>query len=1214
VAAEKIGLQAVLEDQQFQQGLSRYLQGLDSMEKGTQQMEKSIAAAGSDFDGLGEEIDDAGKSSLEFAAQIEIVEKAFEAFQTVANEGIELAKLGAQAERVEERFRAFSEAAGGAELIMQAFQEGAGGTVSEMDAMTSASRLLQMGLVTNADEMEKVVEIATRLGDQTISATQRTSDFAMMLANQSIPRLDNFGISSGAVRARIDELQKSMGMARDEAFKMAVFEEAAGSLGILGERVDDTAAQFEKAEAKMADARVEMGQKLMPVVGGLMGMVADLDVNTLGYAATLGTLLPLLLKFSGGLGGLATKLGASNLQMGLLGIGVIALGAALEYTSGELKGMNEEVDKAREVAKKQDQVVQEQIEAGEDLGDTMLEQAKKTNIATEAWNANIVTSTALGGVLGTHGKILDVYAQKEQALQSVILANTGSYAEYTSALFLYNDNVTDAEARIPLLTEAQWANTMGLGAATEALTLYSSTQSGMVTAALQAAEMLTSGASQTEVFGEVIRKTDDELKAINDDLGAVDEKMFAYIAAMEDGTIVTDDYEAAVLREAQTTRENIAAREEATKAQEDAAKAAEEAAAAEVKAAAEAEAALRSLAEAHLAARQAAFDQAEGLLQLAERLSDVDSAKTAHAAIADLQELWQDGKISQAEYKDQVTEVQDSFGLVTAEGRFLADGLDAIQLAIEDNRLPAENFAGALETLQERAEDGNLSQKDFLETIGAGPESVEKYNETIDLLTEGMGEYEEPVKKGTEFTRNLDEAMTDIKAPISDVDGAIESMTEKIGETEKPTGRMIEGTEDLDKVTEDLIPDLELMREEVEKLPKVFEDATLGMVGVGRAIVENMKKGFDAAWQAFLAHLREAASQIPAVFPGSEPEDPLSPLRRLDLRGEAIITNIAAGVDAAAPMLGIAGANAADDFLEGFGGRDISADEMENLMRLGGMLGTFGHTAAKQFGEEIDKIKDEMDAKEADALDLAALWGLDGRDLEAVLADAQKGIRDAFGGASVGTALLMQSLGRSTAEQDEAIRRWQILLQYERERTELGEEYAKQQEKILALQKAQSDLKFLQQQAELMDLIRVNGLDAAKVLGGLELGLDADMGAVLEAMTRALQQIIEKAEEELEIASPSKVFSRIGSQLMQGMAQGIDAAMSVPVDATIQAAGSVIAPMSVVDQWGAAMLRGGPGNSGVTVQAGGNTINNGMDEAQFDARVLRSVQRAMRGF
>jgi hypothetical protein len=68
-----------------------------------------------------------------------------------------------------------------------------------------------------------------------MDARKAMSDFSLMLANNSIMRLDQFGISSGRVRERIHELQAATdGLSRSDAFKMAVLEEGAAALERLG--------------------------------------------------------------------------------------------------------------------------------------------------------------------------------------------------------------------------------------------------------------------------------------------------------------------------------------------------------------------------------------------------------------------------------------------------------------------------------------------------------------------------------------------------------------------------------------------------------------------------------------------------------------------------------------------------------------------------------------------------------------------------------------------------------------------------------------------------------------------------------------------------------------------------------------------------------------------------------------------------------------------
>jgi len=106
------------------------------------------------------------------------------------------------------------------------------------------------------------------------------------------------------------------------------------------------------------------------------------------------------------------------------------------------------------------------------------------------------------------------------------------------------------------------------------------------------------------------------------------------------------------------------------------------------------------------------------------------------------------------------------------------------------------------------------------------------------------------------------------------------------------------------------------------------------------------------------------------------------------------------------------------------------------------------------------------------------------------------------------------------------------------ERNELEREYVRQQEELAALEEQRSRLDFLQTQVDLLDLIRENNL-GADILDGLTLGLDASMTDILAAMTEATRQLIERANDELEIASPSAVFQRIGEQVMEGLAEGL---------------------------------------------------------------------------
>jgi len=170
-------------------------------------------------------------------------------------------KLGAQLEAVEDRFVAFAGGVEQADEYLIAFNAGAQNTVDRMTAMEKSAKLLQMGLATNTDEMQLMSEMATKLGNQTISAGARVDDFSLLLANQAVRRLDNFGMSSGRVRDRIDELIESgQALNREQAFKMAVMEEGAVALAKLGDTSQTAAVRLGQTEANVSNMKAGVSE------------------------------------------------------------------------------------------------------------------------------------------------------------------------------------------------------------------------------------------------------------------------------------------------------------------------------------------------------------------------------------------------------------------------------------------------------------------------------------------------------------------------------------------------------------------------------------------------------------------------------------------------------------------------------------------------------------------------------------------------------------------------------------------------------------------------------------------------------------------------------------------------------------------------------------------------------------------------------------------
>jgi hypothetical protein len=189
----------------------------------------------------------------------------------------ELGELGAQSLRTGRAFEAISGGSDEAARNLEAMKRATRGAMSEQEMMSHSSRLMQMGLASSAEELEELTTMAVRLGTAMgRDATGSVEDFALMLANQSIPRLDTFGMSAGKARARILELQAATeGMTREEAFLQVVREQGAEAMAKLGEYTEDEMLATEQLSASFADLKAVAGEALAPALAQVAGGAAS---------------------------------------------------------------------------------------------------------------------------------------------------------------------------------------------------------------------------------------------------------------------------------------------------------------------------------------------------------------------------------------------------------------------------------------------------------------------------------------------------------------------------------------------------------------------------------------------------------------------------------------------------------------------------------------------------------------------------------------------------------------------------------------------------------------------------------------------------------------------------------------------------------------------------------------------------------------------------
>lgn len=185
-----------------------------------------------------------------------------------------LIDLGSRASRAETALIGFAGGAEEAAEAMEAVSRGAGGAIDRLAAATNASRLFAMGLADGAESAEKLTATAVTLGAAMGKGPQQAfEEFTLLLANQSILRLDTFGISAGAVRTRMAELAVEMpNVGREARFLQATMEFAEISMKKLTDAGFEATTSIDELKAEITNAKISIGQfladGLLPIIDG----------------------------------------------------------------------------------------------------------------------------------------------------------------------------------------------------------------------------------------------------------------------------------------------------------------------------------------------------------------------------------------------------------------------------------------------------------------------------------------------------------------------------------------------------------------------------------------------------------------------------------------------------------------------------------------------------------------------------------------------------------------------------------------------------------------------------------------------------------------------------------------------------------------------------------------------------------------------------------
>jgi hypothetical protein len=164
------------------------------------------------------------------------------------------------------------------------------------------------------------------------------------------------------------------------------------------------------------------------------------------------------------------------------------------------------------------------------------------------------------------------------------------------------------------------------------------------------------------------------------------------------------------------------------------------------------------------------------------------------------------------------------------------------------------------------------------------------------------------------------------------------------------------------------------------------------------------------------------------------------------------------------------------------------------------------------------------------------------------------------------------------------------------ERVRLINEYTAAAQRLIEINKKEDQLGFLQQQLDVVKMIADQDIvGGASLFDGIAFGVNASIDDLLTLTNRVLNAMITEVKDELGIHSPSRVFADIGSQMMNGLSQGIQRSFVQPLNALRQST----------------VAHGAVSTRTLNFAMGGVTINTPMDEVRFESRVLRILERSM---
>jgi len=301
---ERIGVEVFFDNKEFERGARAYMKSLDELERRTAAYANTVSAstriAQRTFDDYVGSVQGAISKTIPSVRDLanttdtatKQTKSTWESFTSsvigqVARLDAVIGAAGLLAQAFAGPFKAFFEAGRAAETFdiqrqrlirlvggieeynkaLEEMREVTQGLVPDAQLVDSASRMIQMGLADSAKqaaELTRNITLLAQYAGQFPDAGSAFQQFALMMSNASMMRLDAFALSVDTVRARMEELQKTMGMTREEAFRQAVVESMAQRVQELGLNAETSSKRLERINVSLKNLSDQGRQILLP--------------------------------------------------------------------------------------------------------------------------------------------------------------------------------------------------------------------------------------------------------------------------------------------------------------------------------------------------------------------------------------------------------------------------------------------------------------------------------------------------------------------------------------------------------------------------------------------------------------------------------------------------------------------------------------------------------------------------------------------------------------------------------------------------------------------------------------------------------------------------------------------------------------------------------------------------------------------------------------